>query len=102
MHELFKSVETLIQEELDRANKKFPLFRSRHEGVAVIEEEVYEVTQEWKLVGNGFSNMKEAVFTDQEEIETGLLEYHACLLVCEAIQVAAMARKFRKSKEEMK
>ena len=102
MFELIADVEVLVQDELERANKKFPLFRSRHEGVAVIEEEVYEVSNDYRDMCNHFSILKERVFRDKENINTSMLEYYACLLACEAIQVAAMARKFRKSKEEMK
>lgn len=102
MHKLFKSVETLIQEELDRANKKFPLFHSRHEGIAVIGEEVYEVAEDYRLMCSRFSTLKEQVFRDEENINTSMLEYYALLMACEAIQVAAMAKKFRKSEEEEK
>ena len=33
-------VEKLVQKELESANQKFPMFRSDHEGAAVIYEEV--------------------------------------------------------------
>lgn len=102
MFELLMSVDELAKKELARANKIFLLFHSRHEGIAVIEEEVYEVANDYKLVCDHFSILKERVFRDKENINTTMLEYYAIHLACEAIQVAAMARKFRESKEEMK
>ena len=36
MNELRAEVEAAAQAELNRANEKFPLFNSRHEGYAVI------------------------------------------------------------------
>lgn len=101
MFELIADVEALVQDELERANKKFPLFRSRHEGVAVIEEEVYETSNELSLLVDQFNELKRCVFEDEVASAVDIYRY-ASNLACEAIQVAAMAEKFEMSEEEEK
>ena len=67
-----KAIELVINE-LNNANKKFPLFNSSHEGWAVIKEEMDEL---WDEVKNNKDPMSK---TKQKK---------------EAIQVAAMGIKF--------
>lgn len=38
-------INKLIQEELEKANKKFPAFSNRHEAYAVMKEEIEEVIE---------------------------------------------------------
>ena len=45
MNELRKEVEAAAMAELNRANAKFPLFNSTHEGYAVILEEAEEAQE---------------------------------------------------------
>lgn len=45
MNELRAEVEAAAQAELNRANEKFPLFNSRHEGYAVVLEELEEAKE---------------------------------------------------------
>ena len=45
MNELRKEVEAAAMAELNRANAKFPLFNSTHEGYAVILEEAEEAKE---------------------------------------------------------
>lgn len=97
MKELIKSIEPLVQEERERANKKFPQFHSAHEGYAVIKEEYEEAQAELNQVGSKLWNLWDSVkgnetFEGKEDAE-GLKEV-GINLAAEAIQVAAMAQKF--------
>jgi hypothetical protein len=67
-----KAIELVI-DELEKANSKFPLFNSSHEGYAVLKEEVDELWDEIK------DNKNPMTVVRQRD---------------EAIQVAAMAIKF--------
>ena len=103
MIELYKEVKEVMNDELQRANDKFPLFRSHHEGLAIIEEEVYEAQDEANDIAYHFNNLKDYIFSDDilalkrnSAIE---LRDAASRLACESIQVAAMAQKFLDSFE---
>lgn len=101
MNILIEKVEKEIQEELKRANEKFPLFHSDHEALAVIEEEVHEAHIEHIDLNIVFEHFKEAVFNDNADNEhLNDIKYHALQGACELIQVAAMADKFILSKNE--
>lgn len=52
MNELRKEVEAAAMAELNRANAKFPLFNSTHEGYAVILEEAEEAQEAMENVKN--------------------------------------------------
>ena len=96
MNAVRKDVESLLQKELDSANKKFPLFHSPHEGYSVILEEVQEAEEELKAVQTDVDNMWVGVKANNIgsfAFASGLKE-NAIKLACEAIQVAAMAQKF--------
>ena len=102
MNAVKEDIEKLVQKELESANQKFPMFRSDHEGSAVILEEIEEVHSEmldmelnykslWQTIKENFINTAsyaELIFDD------------AINLACEAIQVAAMAQKFMDSQKE--
>ena len=45
MEDLKIEIKKLAEEELERANEKFPLFHSDHEGLGVLEEEMFEVDE---------------------------------------------------------
>ena len=45
MNAVKQDVEKLVQKELEPANQRFPMFRSDHEGAAVIFEEIEECKQ---------------------------------------------------------
>ena len=76
------------------------MFRSQHEGIAVLEEEIIEAYIEIKSVIKMFREAKKAVFFDRKVEEIEPIEKRAILLAAEAIQVAAMARKFMWFKED--
>ena len=102
MNSVKQDVEKLVQKELESANQRFPMFRSDHEGAAVILEEIEETRSEmldmelnykslWQTIKENFINTAsyaELIFDD------------AINLACEAIQVAAMAQKFIDSQKE--
>lgn len=102
MNAVKQEVENLVQKELESANQKFPMFRSDHEGAAVMLEEIEESHSEildielnykslWQTVKEDFVNTAgyaELIFDD------------AINLACEAIRVAAMAQKFIDSQKK--
>lgn len=102
MIELVNGIEPLIMAELERANRKFPLFASDHEGYAVTLEELCETIDEVKMMSWDMEKIWEKIRHDSEVDENLLrkLEEHATLCSAESIQVAAMVRKFRRSREE--
>lgn len=88
----------LVGEELEAANAIYPPFHSTHEGYAVMREEVEEVIVEMDYVKTGLECLWYYVRTDEmkpiaESVKD--IERHAIRLAAEAIQVAAMARKFQ-------
>ena len=95
MNAVEQDVRVLVDKELAAANERFPQFHSAHEGWAVIQEEIeecgYELTaiyeeqkRTWDAIcGNG--DPRDYVF---------VMMAYAKNLACEAIQVAAMCRKF--------
>lgn len=97
-----EQIEKLVQEELDRANAKFPQFASRHEGHSVIREEIEETKEEmekmeayldtlWKWQVRAKHPCKSSIALDLTE----KIRKYATNLAAEAIQVAAMALKYQ-------
>ena len=103
MNAVKQDVEKLVQKELKSANQRFPMFRSDHEGAAVIFEEIEEVESELSGVSRMFAGAWYSIKHD-ECIKScsyiSKLKNRAANLACEAIQVAAMAQKFIDSKKE--
>lgn len=90
-----KGVKYLVQNELDMACEiNGERFNSNHEAYAVIKEEADELYEQNNMIhfsiGDLWNSVKrnESIGADLEDIE----EY-ALKAACEAIQVAAMARK---------
>lgn len=104
MKQPLNDIEILISEELERANEENPLFNSRHEGLAVIEEEVWEAGLEFDAVKKYLDKVKLKTFID-DTIDTdrwvidGLRKY-ALKAAAELIQTAAMCDKWEMSKEK--
>jgi hypothetical protein len=89
-------VENLVVKELELANSKFPPFNSTHEGYAVIREEWKEHGREAQEMSEILQCLEDAVFTNDTAAKyINSLEMVAVNAACEAIQVAAMCRKFR-------
>lgn len=90
-------VEKLVDKELELADGKFPPFNSRHEGYAVIREEWKEHSREAREMTELLACLEDDVFMNAPaEHSLNALEITAINAACEAIQVAAMCRKFRK------
>lgn len=103
MKELKASVRTLLIEELERANEKFPLFHSDHEGVAIIEEEKLEAKEAFDHVHKSMWWLKNRVYKDQPERAQNSVEIlrdSAINAAAELIQTAAMCEKFIMSRKE--
>ena len=103
MEKIKNQIETLAKEELERANKKFPLFHSDHECLGVLEEEIIEADYEWRCVNSDFVDFKLNVFHDMEIdkiINIENLKIHAIKACAEMIQVIAMCEKFIDSRNE--
>lgn len=102
MNAVKADVEKLVQKELESANQRFPLFRSDHEGAAVILEEIEEAKTELEEIEDNFHNLWSLVKDNDTRSSTyaGWVFASSIRLACEAIQVAAMAQKFIDSQKE--
>lgn len=97
-----KDVEALVQKELEAANKKFPLFNSAHEGYAVLLEEAEELDSDSASIKYDMQCLWGAVKGNNTEaaLETILHTYECAVnAAVEAIQTAAMCKKFKASLE---
>lgn len=90
-------VKRLVKVELAAANRKHRMFASTHEGVAVIQEEAVEAAKETDRLRRELNCMWMGVYSDNPQISTKGVYDAAVALAVEAIQVAAMARKFERS-----
>lgn len=118
MKELIQEIEQVVSGELQRANGKFPLFNSTHEGLAVIEEEIWEAAKELKELDRANDNFKQCVYmnffgskervykecTQDETAHNDLrqLRDRAIKAAGELIQVAAMCDKFKMNLNDTK
>lgn len=103
MNAVKQDVEKLVQKELESANQRFPLFRSDHEGMAVIVEEIEEAQEDMNKVQNNFGDLWKSVkrnLNSEPEYHAESVYICAVSLACEAIQVATMAQKFIDSQKE--
>lgn len=102
MNGIENQIDALIDAEYASANKKFAMFGSRHEAYAVIREEVDELAEAsedtekttrfiWEDVKRNSSN-------EVINKELDMIEKRARHTAIEAIQVAAMCRKWKESK----
>ncbi len=94
-------IKALIEMELDDANKKFPHFASPHEGYAVIKEEVEEAEDASRNINTYldilWSLVKSKDYAPNDYLgAVDKIEDWAVEQAKEAIQVAAMAKKFKK------
>jgi len=88
-----------MEEELINANRKFPKFRSTHEGYAIIKEEVEEAADEMESIDSWLEQGWRYIKANQNAIdEIVAMKQHAINLAAESIQVAAMCQKFIDSK----
>lgn len=102
MNVVSKDVEKLVKKELEAANERFPQFHSKHEGWAVMQEEAEELREECDSIEMAMEQFWHRI---RDGIPTAnhvaLVEQYAEAAACEAIQVAAMARKYIDMLERM-
>ena len=95
MNAVENDVRVLVGKELAAANERFPQFHSQHEGWAVIKEEMEETEEELAkmkiYLAGAWGNITSDVQANSD-IES--LKQRAINAACEAIQVAAMCKKF--------
>lgn len=85
----------LVDQELAAANERFPQFHSAHEGWAVIQEEIEECGDELSEIFSAQKEAWEEIRADKKpNVNIAFVHGHAINLACEAIQVAAMCKKF--------
>lgn len=97
-----KDVEALIQKELEAANKKFPIFHSAHEGYAVLLEEAEELEGDSASVKYDMLCLWSNVKRNNAEAALATVSHtyeRAVNAAVEAIQTAAMCKKFKASLE---
>ena len=95
MNVVENDVRVLVGKELAAANERFPQFHSAHEGYAVIKEEVDELKEYTDLINNRMIYLWARVrFNNSCEELVSRIYDDAINAACEAIQVAAMCKKF--------
>lgn len=93
MNAIENDVRALVDKELAAANERFPQFHSQHEGYAVIVEEVEECDEALQFLKQNLKEEWASIRADKKADMTWVFPF-AWKLACEAIQVAAMCRKF--------
>lgn len=101
MNAVKQDVEKLVQKELESANQRFPMFRSDHEGAAVIFMELDNAKLQMVRTKERFEDVWSFVKHESYSKELTMdLKHCAIELACSAIQIAAMAQKFIDSQKE--
>lgn len=95
MNVVENDVRILVGKELAAANERFPRFHSAHEGYAVIQEEADELKEATdKVIGRMISLWSMVKYGNDPERLLQMISEDAINAACEAIQVAAMCKKF--------
>ena len=107
MNAVENDIRVLVGKELAAANERFPQFHSAHEGYAVIQEEADELKEATdKVIGRMvslWSRVKYGVkYGNDPERLLQMISEDAINAACEAIQVAAMCKKFLEMEEKKK
>ncbi len=103
MQKLKEEIVAAANNELNRANENFPLFTSKHEGAAVIYEELQESKEALEELEASFACLwdeirgKETPVFLENHIKPLTLAEMAINLACEATQTAAMFMKYEMS-----
>lgn len=96
MNAVYKGVEELVLVELESANSQYPPFSSSHEGYAVLLEELDEAESDLYAAKSCIDELWFGIKRNEDCAETvEELRKAAISLACEAIQVAAMAEKYK-------
>ena len=103
MNAVENDIRVLVGKELAAANERFPQFHSAHEGYAVIQEEVDELKEATdKVIGRMVSLWSRVKYGNDPERLLQMISEDAINAACEAIQVAAMCKKFLEMEEMLK
>lgn len=106
MNAIRQDVESLVQKELESANKKFPkTFRSRHEAYGVMLEEFEEAEDELIECKRYLDEFKYSMKVNGDYMEKenlNKLKERSENLMAEAGQLAAMVQKALDSRKEWK
>ena len=101
MNAVENQVRDLVKIELAAANERFPQFHSAHEGWAVIQEEVDELKEDMDRINGRITSLRARVrFNNSCEELVSRIYDDAINAACEAIQVAAMCKKFLEMEEK--
>lgn len=102
MNAVSEDVKMLVEKELESANKQFPAFASEHEAWAVMHEELDECREVFELLTRQDGLLWECVKGNRGYADGLVKEMRVAaeMLACEAVQVAAMAQKYRDMLEE--
>ena len=101
MNAIENQVRELVKVELSAANERFPQFHSQHEGYAVILEEFDEMKEQAEAAERFLGYMWDRVKHNspaKSQVENVMLFSEN--VACEAIQVAAMCKKFLEMEEK--
>ena len=103
MNAVENQLRELVKVELAAANERFPQFHSQHEGYAVIQEEVDELKEDVNRIDSRINCLRAMVRfnNDCKELVSRIYD-DAINAAVEAIQVAAMCKKFLEMEEEKK
>ena len=109
MQKLKEEITAAANRELNRANEQFPLFTSKHEGVAVAYKELeeskealeeaytnYTFTTSFKCLWDDVRGKETPCYLKEEITPLKIADY-AINLACEAVQTAAMLMKYEMS-----
>ena len=103
MNAVENDVRALVGKELSAANERFPQFHSAHEGYAVIQEEADELKEDANRIDGRITGLRARVrFNNSCEELVSRIYDDAINAACEAIQVAAMCKKFLEMEEMLK
>lgn len=98
MRQLMSDVRQIVDQEYDRASKKFGEFNhTDHESYAIIKEELEEGQEEINYLTDELHEFWELVKHDFRDVDKlsclAVIQSRSILAACELIQVAAMAHK---------
>ena len=86
----------MAADELNRANETWPQFHSKHEAIGVLDEELFEKSEEADRVSMYSRELHAAVYKDYDlDKPIRRMEINLAAELAEGIQVLAMLKKFR-------
>jgi hypothetical protein len=100
---IFGKIDVLIKKELEDANDQHGEFKSCHEGISVLLEEIEEAEDTLKAIKKLYNEAWEGVKNDDYSTQIPVISklyLKALFLGMETIQIGAMAEKYDKYLEE--